>query len=124
MLYIGRYAQTHIHSYICLHFHSCSHLHISRFTFLLGPTTKVVIHSISIHACLHTYTYTYTHVQTNTHTHLDGWMDGAELPKPNHPTNNFISFLCPFLYLLRQKSSLENYLSDKMLHRMGITEGC
>jgi len=51
-------------------------------------------------------------------------MDGAELPKPNHSTNNFISFFWSFYTIVDKKGSLENYLRDKMLHKMGITEGC
>ena len=46
-------------------------------------------------------------------------MNGAELPKPNY-SNNFISFLWPFY---RQKF-LENYLIDKMVHKMGVTKVC
>jgi hypothetical protein len=53
---------------------------------------------------------------------MNGWMDGAELSKPNHPTN-FIFFSGLFIPSLI-KSSLENISIDKMLHKMGVTEGC
>jgi hypothetical protein len=52
---------------------------------------------------------------------MDGWIDRAELPKPNHSTNNFISYLWPFYTFLGKKV---NYLRYKMLHQMGVTEGC
>jgi hypothetical protein len=48
---------------------------------------------------------------------MDGWMDGwmGQSPQPYF-------FPLAFLYLLRQKF-LKVYLRDKLLHRMGVTEG-
>jgi hypothetical protein len=50
------------------------------------------------------------------HTYI--WMDREE-----PPSHHLISFLWPF-YTFLDKRSLENYLIDKMLHKMGVTEGC
>ena len=54
---------------------------------------------------------------------MDGWMDGwmnewGRDPKTNHP---MILFLWRF-YAFLDKHSLENYLRNKMLHKMGVAE--
>lgn len=126
--YTVKYSQTHIQSYTHLHFHSQSHLHINTLTFLLGPTTGLRP-STSIHACLHTYTYTYIpyiHIHTDRHIHLGGWMHGygARAPQTKPCNQQLYIFPLAFLYLLRQKKFLENYPGDKMLHKMGVSEGC
>jgi hypothetical protein len=78
---------------------------------------------------LYTYTYTYTHKQTDICT--DGWMDGrvnewvGGANQPRKSSNQKLYFFSlVFLNLLRPKGSLENYLIDKMLHIIGVTEGC
>jgi hypothetical protein len=45
-------------------------------------------------------------------------MDGAEPTQSHH----LISFLCLF-YTFLDKSSLENYPTDKVLHKRGVAEG-
>jgi hypothetical protein len=51
-------------------------------------------------------------------------MDGrGRAPQATTPYTIFIFSLWPF-YTILDKSSLENYLVDKMLHKMGVTKGC
>jgi hypothetical protein len=52
---------------------------------------------------------------------VGGW-GKAPQAKPLYQQLYFFSLV--FLYLPSQKSSLKDYFRDKMLHKMGITEGC
>jgi hypothetical protein len=50
---------------------------------------------------------------------MNGWMDGLDRdPKTNHPMILFLWYFYTFL----DKHSLENYLRNKMLHKMGAAE--
>jgi hypothetical protein len=49
---------------------------------------------------------------------MDGWMAHNSPSQTIQPIILFLSLA--FLFLLRQKHSLENYLRDKMLHKMGV----
>ena len=60
--------------------------------------------------------YIYTYRQTDIYIYTFGGWD-RELP-----SYRCISSLWPF-YTFLDKSSLENYLIDKMLHKRGVTEG-
>jgi hypothetical protein len=62
------------------------------------------VHNIDI------YTYTYIH----------NLVDGTQPQKPKSHT----LFLFSAFYTFLDKSSLENYLIDKMLHKREVTEGC
>jgi hypothetical protein len=47
---------------------------------------------------------------------MNGWM--AQKPQANHLMNLFLWHFYTFL----DKHSLENYLRNKMLHKMGVAE--
>jgi hypothetical protein len=56
---------------------------------------------------------------------MDGWMDGWDKAHQDNPFNQQLYFFSlVFLILPWTKSSLENYLRDKMLHKMVDAVGC
>lgn len=95
---------------ICTDTYTSNHLYthiLARPDYLPPSTPQVFMHA-------------YMHTRIPTQKHID---NGAELPNPNHSTNNFSSFFWSF-YTYLDKTSLENYLEDKMSHKMGVTDGC
>ena len=89
------------------------HLHSGR------AQPSVTINSTRSHACLYTYTYTQTYIPTDMYIWMNEWMgrwmdgcmDGAQLSKPKHSTNKFISF--PWsVYTYSDKKFLRNITSE------------
>ena len=61
-------------------------------------------------------TYTYVRLNLKCYTHIFGWIGQSP------PSHHFIPFLWTF-YTFLDKSSLENYFIDKMLHKRGVIKG-
>lgn len=96
--------------YVHTHTHSYTHTH----TLQSSLTTCLISSANVMHTYIHIPTYGCIYTQTDILIYI--WMEGAEPQMPHCIASLWL--FCTFL----DKSSLENYLVDKMLHKRGVTE--
>ena len=84
------------------------YMHSNIHTLTLCPDLITCHNELHKYSCMLTHIPTHKHIgkQTYTFAWMDGWMDGAKLPKPNHSTINQLYFFSLVLLSLLRKNIL------------------